>query len=112
MRTDVYYTWNKKALTVGENRFLEQMYGLHGSFFSAFYDALMKADVVNKAKLFAGFPDEVLTYQRVMEDGDYWYDILKRSELKANDVPVPIDQPNGTWWMYILPPAIKLEKET
>lgn len=54
------------------------MNGTSGSFSTALFDAIFKADPINKLKLSKGFPSEVAAVQNYINVAGYWEDLIKR----------------------------------
>ena len=52
--------------------------GTSGSFSSALFDAIFKADPENRSKLKKGFPSEVQAVSRYVGEDGYWEDLIYR----------------------------------
>lgn len=61
-----------------EMEFYFYMYQRSGSFSTALFDAIMKADSGNTFKLAQGFPDEVEVVSKYKSESGYWEDLQYR----------------------------------
>ena len=69
-------------MTEGEERLYYWATGRSGSFYTALFDMIGKADDVNKMKLAKGFPEEVAAFKRYQEEPGGWEAIQK--EMKES----------------------------
>lgn len=53
-----------------------------GSFTTALFECIGKADIFNRAKLYTAFPDEVDVYKRYESVPGYWANLKDRIEGK------------------------------
>ena len=69
---------NFEGLTKGENFIVEWQYRMLGDFGTALANAIMLADIHNKAKLAKGFPDEVEAYNKYSTENGWWQKLQKK----------------------------------
>jgi hypothetical protein len=65
-------------LTKSERDFMYYYTGRAGSFTTALFDAIQRADDVNQAKLSLGFPEEVRVDQRFRSEEGYFEGLERR----------------------------------
>lgn len=58
--------------------------GTAGSFSSALFELIGRADTFNKWKLAKGFPEEVAVFVRYQEEQGYWEDLCKRIQKEQS----------------------------
>lgn len=68
-------------MNVGEQRLMDFLNDLSGSFFHALFNAAFKADMSNFAKLEKGFPEEMQAVYRYQNEEGY-YEKLKKEYWK------------------------------
>ena len=59
-------------MNAGEGRLCDYFANRSGSFFRALFDAALKADSFNLAKLALGFPEEADAVKRYQQEEGYW----------------------------------------
>jgi len=62
-------------MTEGEKHLCEFEYGISGSFYTHFFNAIMKADSHNMARLSLAFPEEVQAVNRFRNENGYWEEL-------------------------------------
>lgn len=67
-------------ITDAEMRLYYWQRGTAGSFTSALFELIGKADTFNKYKLSKGFPDEVAVFIRYQEEQGYWDKLKSKIE--------------------------------
>ena len=68
---EVYATLNR-----GEQRLVEWQYRFAGGFTTQLFELICKADEGNRARLSAGFPQEVAAVDRYKNEEDWWGDLV------------------------------------
>lgn len=66
------------TISKAERDFMYYYTGRAGSFTTALFDAIQKADTGNQLKLSLGFPEEVRVAQRFRSDAGYFEDLERR----------------------------------
>lgn len=69
---------NLEKLSYGEKFVVEWQYGMLGSFREALVYAIMKADIVNSAKLAKGFPEEVKAIHNYQNVEGWWESVQEK----------------------------------
>lgn len=64
-------------LNDAEKELFFHLHGQSGSFSTALFTAIFRADINNIQKLEMGFPDEVRAVQRYMHEDGYWSMVQK-----------------------------------
>lgn len=59
-------------MTKAEQKFMFYKNGMEGSFFTALFDAMEKADHVNLNRLKSAFPDEAYVVERYRDEHGYF----------------------------------------
>jgi len=70
----------KDELTQGEKLLVEYFREITGSFYTAFFNAALKADMYNLSRLEVGFPEEIHAVKRYKLEDDYWKSIESKYE--------------------------------
>lgn len=66
-----------------EKEFYYCIKGTGGGFRTKLYAAILHADIINRFKLSAGFPEEVMIASRYQEEKGYWEELcdkMKKTE--------------------------------
>lgn len=71
-------TMEKQEITAGEKLLVEHFRGMNGSFYTAFFDAALKADNTNLEKMGAGFPEEIEAVKKYKFEPGYWENLQVR----------------------------------
>jgi hypothetical protein len=62
----------------GEKKFMFYQRGIEGSFFTALFDAIMKADQSNLNKLKLAFPEEATVVEKFRNEPGYYQDLERK----------------------------------
>lgn len=65
-------------LTNEEKEFYYCINGTGGGFKTKLYAAILHADMINRFKLSAGFPEEVMIASRYQEEEGYWEELCDK----------------------------------
>lgn len=68
----------EKDLQETEKELFFYFIGHSGSFMTALFDAILRADIQNKERLRMGFPQEVHVVERYKNEPGYWESVVKR----------------------------------
>jgi len=68
----------KNEITDGEKLLVEHFRGMNGSFYQSFFNAALKADGINLAKLETGFPEEIQAVRKYQTEKSYWERLQQR----------------------------------
>ena len=67
-------------LTEGEKFIVKWQFRMLGHFNTALIDTIARADIINRAKLAQGFPEEVQAYINYTEKEGWWDEVKKKVE--------------------------------
>lgn len=67
-----------ESYTAAERAALKWQYNFYGGFYTALFEAIMRADSDNLARLYRGFPDEVTAYKLYAQGSDWWDDLQEK----------------------------------
>ena len=70
-------------LTDIEKAVIGWQYKRHGGFFSALWEAIVKADSGNLVRLYRAFPDQVLGYAAYGHNPGWWEDVENKMRAKG-----------------------------
>ena len=69
-------------LTEEEIAVYNWQFGLQGDFFTALWNAIIKADAQNLAQLSLAFPNEVSGYQKYTRQNGWWEQVVKKWDAR------------------------------
>lgn len=85
--SDLQTVLSHPSITDGEHTLLKWQHGGNGHFFTALWEAIIRADLGNLRRLEAGFPSEVQAYRDFAHAGDF---AKKVDRILSTQKPQPI----------------------
>ena len=73
-------------INTGEKHLYEWQHGMSGSFYTHLMNAIAKADVDNRRRLYKAYPEEVEAYKKFAGKANYWFKLKQKYESEVMGV--------------------------